>query len=194
MADAVQLFDDLHLDEDFEHAATLIRESTWAMRLPQDDLLKLYALYKQSTEFNKRGDKPGFFDFKGKAKYEAWEELKDMPQRDAMQSYIDLVHDLNVKYGDGAAAAAAEAELLRHLDDDDHHPALKEDGKEDKDSLGGAPSVSRMVQEEHSLPENASAAERLMFFATAGDIEQMRELIAKDASIDPNWADAHKRT
>jgi diazepam-binding inhibitor (GABA receptor modulator, acyl-CoA-binding protein) len=69
-----------------------------AKSLPQrpgdNDLLVLYALYKQSTEGDVAGEKPGFFDFVARAKYEAWEGLKGTAPEEAMQRYIDKVGSL----------------------------------------------------------------------------------------------------
>jgi acyl-CoA-binding protein len=69
-----------------------------AMNLPErpdnDTLLKLYALYKQGSAGDVSGPKPGFFDFVGTAKYEAWAKLKGMKTEEAMQKYIDLVKKL----------------------------------------------------------------------------------------------------
>lgn len=69
-----------------------------AQNLPErpdnDTLLKLYALYKQGSEGDVSGEKPGFFDFVGVAKYEAWEKVSGMPREEAMQKYIDLVESL----------------------------------------------------------------------------------------------------
>ena len=59
-----------------------------------DTLLKLYALFKQGSAGDVSGDKPGFFDFVGVAKYEAWEAMAGTAQDDAMQQYIDLVSTL----------------------------------------------------------------------------------------------------
>jgi len=59
-----------------------------------DTLLKLYALYKQGTDGDVHGDAPGFMDFVGRAKYEAWKEIEGMDQAKARQSYIDLVENL----------------------------------------------------------------------------------------------------
>ena len=56
--------------------------------------LKLYALYKQGSEGDVKGDKPGFFDFVGGAKYEAWEKLKGMDSQQAKKDYIALVGKL----------------------------------------------------------------------------------------------------
>ena len=63
-------------------------------RPDNDTLLKLYALFKQGSEGDVSGPKPGFFDFVGTAKYEAWAKLKGMKPDEAMQKYIDLVKKL----------------------------------------------------------------------------------------------------
>ena len=56
--------------------------------------LRLYALYKQATEGDVTGQKPGFFDFVGTAKYEAWEKLRGTSKDQAMQQYVALVRKL----------------------------------------------------------------------------------------------------
>jgi diazepam-binding inhibitor (GABA receptor modulator, acyl-CoA-binding protein) len=58
-------------------------------------LLKLYSYYKQATEGDVKGDRPGGFDFVGGAKYDAWVKLKTMSKDEAMQSYIKQVEKLN---------------------------------------------------------------------------------------------------
>jgi len=63
-------------------------------RPDNDTLLKLYALYKQGSEGDVTGPKPGFFDFVGTAKYEAWAKLKGTKAEEAQQKYIDLVKKL----------------------------------------------------------------------------------------------------
>lgn len=63
-------------------------------RPDNDTLLRLYALYKQGSEGDVSGPKPGFFDFVGTAKYEAWAKLAGTSQDDAMKKYVDLVKKL----------------------------------------------------------------------------------------------------
>jgi diazepam-binding inhibitor (GABA receptor modulator, acyl-CoA-binding protein) len=58
-------------------------------------LLKLYSYYKQASEGDVDGDRPGGFDFVGGAKYDAWSKLKGMSKDDAMQNYIKQVEKLN---------------------------------------------------------------------------------------------------
>ena len=55
-------------------------------RPDNDTLLRLYALYKQGSEGDVSGDKPGFFDFVGTAKYEAWAKLKGTAADEASRS------------------------------------------------------------------------------------------------------------
>ncbi|WP_246795301.1 acyl-CoA-binding protein [Burkholderia perseverans] len=57
-------------------------------------LLRLYALFKQGTEGDAHGDKPGFADIVGKYKYDAWAALKGTPQEAAQQQYVELVESL----------------------------------------------------------------------------------------------------
>jgi len=59
-----------------------------------DQLLALYALYKQSTKGDVHGDKPGFTDIVGKYKYDAWAALKGTSQDAAKQQYVELVESL----------------------------------------------------------------------------------------------------
>lgn len=53
--------------------------------------LRLYAHYKQGSEGDVAGDRPGFTDFVGRAKYDAWAKIKGLSQEDAMKAYIKLV-------------------------------------------------------------------------------------------------------
>jgi acyl-CoA-binding protein len=57
-------------------------------------LLKIYALFKQGSTGDAVGERPGFTDMVGRAKYDAWAALKGTSQDDARQQYIDLIEDL----------------------------------------------------------------------------------------------------
>ena len=80
------------LNEQFEQASVRVKQLE--ERPDNDTLLKLYALYKQGAEGDVSGEKPGFFDFVGVAKFEAWEKLKGMESEDAKKRYIELVDSL----------------------------------------------------------------------------------------------------
>lgn len=59
-----------------------------------DDLLELYAHFKQGTEGDVSGKRPGFTDFVGRAKYDAWAKLEGMSMEDAQEKYIAKVDAL----------------------------------------------------------------------------------------------------
>ncbi|KAF9213123.1 Acyl-CoA-binding domain-containing protein 1 [Podila verticillata] len=76
---------------EFEAAAVKVKTLTSASN---DDLLKLYGLFKQATVGNNTTARPGMFDPKGKAKWDAWEAKKDVTAEDAEKQYIALVESL----------------------------------------------------------------------------------------------------
>jgi acyl-CoA-binding protein len=57
-------------------------------------LLKIYALYKQATEGDVQGKRPGFTDMVGRAKFDAWDGVKGTSADEAQQQYIDLIESL----------------------------------------------------------------------------------------------------
>jgi len=62
---------------------------------PDDDtMLKLYALYKQATQGDVNGERPGSFDFVRRAKFDAWSAVKGTSAKSAMEQYIKLVESL----------------------------------------------------------------------------------------------------
>ena len=63
-------------------------------RPSDEDMLRMYALYKQATAGDASGDRPGAFDFVARAKYDAWARLKGTDKEKAMKSYVDLVERL----------------------------------------------------------------------------------------------------
>jgi len=57
-------------------------------------LLKIYGLYKQASTGDATGDRPGFTDMVGRAKFDAWDALKGTSADEAKQQYIDLIEEL----------------------------------------------------------------------------------------------------
>ena len=57
-------------------------------------LLRIYSLFKQATEGDASGKRPGFTDLVGRAKYDAWASLQGTSAETAMQAYIDLIGKL----------------------------------------------------------------------------------------------------
>jgi acyl-CoA-binding protein len=80
------------LEEQFKTAQADVQRL--AERPDNDTLLELYSFYKQATDGDVTGDKPGAFDFKARAKYDAWEARKGMKREIAMKAYVRLVEHL----------------------------------------------------------------------------------------------------
>ena len=80
------------LPDDFAKAQEQVK--TLTTRPSNDTLLELYALYKQSTEGDVNGKRPGMLDLKGRAKFDAWTGVKGTAREAAMQRYVDLVRRL----------------------------------------------------------------------------------------------------
>jgi diazepam-binding inhibitor (GABA receptor modulator, acyl-CoA-binding protein) len=82
--------------QEFESAVT--RSKALTKKPDNEELLQLYALYKQATEGDVGGDRPGGFDFKAIAKYDAWAEIKGKSKEQAMADYVSLVEKLHQQY------------------------------------------------------------------------------------------------
>jgi len=82
----------MNLDDNFKSAAD--RATKLPKRPPNDILLQLYALYKQCNEGDVTGDRPGFADFEGRAKFDAWNKIKGKSNDEAKQEYISIVEKL----------------------------------------------------------------------------------------------------
>lgn len=81
----------MSVKDDFD--AAVARSRTLPNQPPQR-LLELYGLFKQATEGDVSGARPGMLDMKGRAKYDAWAGRKGMGKDEAMKAYVDLVGTL----------------------------------------------------------------------------------------------------
>lgn len=85
------------LQERFEDAQQRVKQLK--KRPSNDALLELYGLYKQGTAGEVEGKRPGMFDLKGRAKYDAWASRKGMGKDAAMEAYIKVVDRLIAEDG-----------------------------------------------------------------------------------------------
>jgi len=84
------------VDDDFSSAQTRVKALS---RTPEaDELLELYALYKQGTTGDVSGSRPGMLDFKGRAKFDAWSKKRGTASEAAKSAYVALVARLEAKY------------------------------------------------------------------------------------------------
>ncbi|XP_059471460.1 acyl-CoA-binding protein-like isoform X2 [Neocloeon triangulifer] len=87
----------MSLDERFNKAAEDVKKLKTSPS--NDELLDIYALFKQGSVGDCNTDKPGMLDFKGKAKWEAWNAKKGQSQDAAKEAYVAKVEELVGKYG-----------------------------------------------------------------------------------------------
>ena len=80
------------LKANFEEAAGDVKQLS--SKPDNNTLLKLYSLFKQGSEGDVTGKRPGMTNFKGRAKYDAWAKLNGTAQENAMEEYIALVESL----------------------------------------------------------------------------------------------------
>lgn len=64
-----------------------------------EEMLDLYGLFKQATVGDVNTARPGMLDFKGKAKWDAWEKRKGMANADAETQYVTVSKRLVETYG-----------------------------------------------------------------------------------------------
>lgn len=86
----------MELQQQFESAVAKSKELT--KRPSNEELLLLYALFKQGSEGDVSGERPGGFDFKAIAKFDAWAEQKGKTKEAAMQEYVSLMDKLFQQY------------------------------------------------------------------------------------------------
>ena len=78
-----------NLQQQFDAAAA--NSKNLSERPENATMLKIYALYKQSSIGDNSAKKPGFGDMVARAKWDAWNGLKGTSKEAAMQQYIDLI-------------------------------------------------------------------------------------------------------
>ena len=74
--------------------ATVADSKTLDERPDNQTLLRIYGLFKQASEGDATGKRPGFTDLVGRAKYDAWAALRGTSSEAAMQAYVDLITKL----------------------------------------------------------------------------------------------------
>jgi acyl-CoA-binding protein len=85
------------LKTQFENAQADVKKLS--KRPDNEDMLRLYAHYKQATAGDASGERPGAFNLVDRAKYDAWAKLKGTDPTKAMGDYVKLVERLKKTYG-----------------------------------------------------------------------------------------------
>lgn len=82
------------IKQKFEETLNYVKTADGDFQPSNELKLQMYSLFKQATEGDVTGKKPGMMDFIARAKYTAWEELKGTSSEDAMQQYVDAIESL----------------------------------------------------------------------------------------------------
>ncbi|XP_066857638.1 acyl-CoA-binding domain-containing protein 6 isoform X3 [Anser cygnoides] len=149
-----------HLPALFEQAAERLPGLLGAAS--KEQLLYLYARYKQVKFGACNTPKPSFFDFEGKQKWEAWKALGDTSPHQAMQEYVATVKKLDPSW---------------------NPQTTEKRGKESKTAFGG-PVVSSLYQEETIREEDKN----IFDYCRENNIDYVTKAI-RSKKVDVNVAD-----
>lgn len=174
-------------------AASSYLSSSKSPKLSNEQKLKFYGLFKQSTVGPCNTAKPGMLDFVGKAKWQAWIDLGSMAAHDAQIAYItelaQLVPDWRPQTADPSAASisTAAAPTTPHQNDGLDSDDDDDDGDSSRGGGGGggfslAAPLSRPIETDEA---EVTESEKTIGYYTANDqIEKVRELVRQGVSID----------
>nr|XP_033772679.1 acyl-CoA-binding domain-containing protein 6 [Geotrypetes seraphini] len=153
------------LVERFERAADYLQQLIQVAS--KEQLLYLYARYKQVKVGKCNTPKPGFFDFEGKQKWEAWKALGDSSPQQAMQEYIATVKKLDPNW----------------------NPQIAEKKGEKLKTGFGGPVVSCLYQEETIREEDKN----IFDYCRENNIDHVTQTILSKV-VDVNVKDEEGRT
>jgi len=81
----------MEIEEAFQDAMDRVQLLS---KQPNHVQLKLYGLFKQATQGDVSGSRPGALDIRGRAKYDAWASRKGMTSDDAKMEYVEFAEEL----------------------------------------------------------------------------------------------------
>eukprot|EP01069_Polyplicarium_translucidae_P013290 Polyplicarium_translucidae@DN874_c0_g1_i1.p2 len=77
------------MEQEFEKATNFVRTGPAAAKKPSsDDQLAFYKFFKQATDGDVSGERPGVLSVSARAKYDAWASVKGTSKADAMEKYV----------------------------------------------------------------------------------------------------------
>lgn len=89
------------LETRFEQAVNKVRNAPddGSFKPSNEFRLKMYALYRQATDGDVTGKRPGMLKVVERAKYDAWSKAQGMPRDKAMAAYIEQVDAIETEHG-----------------------------------------------------------------------------------------------
>lgn len=85
------------MQEQFNKAAINVKKLKKSPR--NDEMVELYALYKQATIGDVNTADPGKWNFRDKIKWDAWNHKRGTSREKAKQDYINKVNELIGRFG-----------------------------------------------------------------------------------------------
>jgi len=87
----------MSVEEKFKQSEQIVK--TLNKRPTNNELLKLYALFKQATVGDISGKRPSLINVKERAKWDAWKAIEGTEKNSAMENYCNTVEKLVEVYG-----------------------------------------------------------------------------------------------
>lgn len=181
--------DELMTDEDpdFDQAAEHLKQHH--SELMPDDLLELYAYYKQGTEGDCNTSKPGIFQMQGRAKWNAWNQVKGLSQENAKKKYIEKITQLFPTWRSskslGPAVSRPQEELFPQ-----HEKTLADFVKENDPDL---PKILSTLNEEINALDEESGMGLIHWCSDRGHLATLNILL-QHPLIDVNLKDSEGQT
>ncbi|KDN45608.1 ACBP-domain-containing protein [Tilletiaria anomala UBC 951] len=156
------------IDALFERTVDIAQSlpKTGPIQTSYEEKLALYSLYKQATEGDVQGKRPGLLDMLGRAKWDAWAKRRGLTSRDAKQLYVENMLRTLRRFRDRPQAMELIEELENYSGDVAERVmsgALAESYTDSGSSAGGSPRLRRRApvqdsEEEESIISEPAAA------------------------------------
>jgi acyl-CoA-binding protein len=84
------------LEEKFNEMVVIVQNlpKEGELKVTDNDKLKFYSLYKQATIGPCNTTQPYFYQVVERAKWNAWDSVKELTKEEAMQGYLDHMKDV----------------------------------------------------------------------------------------------------
>mmetsp|Transcript_10358 Transcript_10358/g.15005 ORF Transcript_10358/g.15005 Transcript_10358/m.15005 type:complete len:219 (-) Transcript_10358:430-1086(-) len=112
------------LEEQFAEAVNSVSSGGVSLG-SQEDQLKLYGYYTRVKKGVCKGPRPGPWEFRKQAKYDAWKDVSETRRDDAMQEYIEIVRRLAAGSGGVRNNVQSKRPLGFAVEDDEHDSGTK---------------------------------------------------------------------
>ena len=85
--------DEKKVEAEFKKIAEYLNEGRKSFKFSQQDMLRLYGYFKQAKVGKCKGSRPGLFNVRDRAKYDAWKACEHLTRKEAMKKYIEFAKE-----------------------------------------------------------------------------------------------------